>query len=59
MTHPKLGLLVSFEGWKLEGSTLRLIKEIYNENARETTFPVDLDLQVAFAGWNRGIIRSY
>ena len=30
-------------------------KEIYNAKARETIFPVDLDLQVAAAGWYRGI----
>ena len=48
-------VLVSFEGWKLEGSTLKLTKEIYNGKARETTFPFDLDLQVAAAGWYRVI----
>ena len=42
--------LVSLEGWKLEGSTLRLTKEIYNGKVRETTFPFDLGLQVAAAG---------
>ena len=50
---------MSFEGWKLEGSTLRLIKEIYHGKARETAFSVDLDLQVTAAGWYRGIISTY
>ena len=51
---------VSFEAWKLEGSTVRLIKEIYNGKARETTFPVDLDhLQVAAAGWYGGIKGTF
>ena len=54
-----LRLLVSFEGWKLGSSTLRLIKEIYSGKARETIFPVDLDLQVAAAGWYRGIKSTF